>query len=393
LGSFSLDLVRSEYLQKIYLIKSVLPARTYLGLRSEEEEIALLHLLQFVEEHYPSMLRSFHRNESWTPQTRLICGNHALTQLQMTSSTPSESILGLFDKCITPMGKRAIKERLLSPYSDATEIRSRLKEIQEYMGWSDEKIRQLERQLRFMFDLPRLHRRLLCGVITAAEIAGLFQTYHAMQLIMVEITANTSLSVPYTLEQWSNYLQIFRTHFSEEKAQQSSADLTAFHGQTYPDIERKERDIGMVHDGFRQLRQEMASKGGITEDAIRMEEREKEPFGFKASTIILQQLKKNVKQLPEGTKFTELKSGGWIDCTRLQQLNTKLQKDREVLAHLVRDHLLDACQAISEAGSTIWSFMEHWICHVDGTQCIGRVSKEKGFSCPTIEDPEEGSCV
>jgi DNA mismatch repair protein MutS len=35
--------------------------------------------------------------------------------------------------------------------------------------------------------------------------------------------------------------------------------------------------------------------------------------------------------------------------------------------------------------------MEHWICHVDGTQCIGRVSKERGFSCPEIEEAEESS--
>ena len=100
-GSFSKELVRSEYLQKIYSIKSVLPAKTYLGVRSEAEEMALLFLLQFIEEHYPSMLKSFHRNEPWIPQARLICGNHALTQLQMTGTNPSETVIGLFDKSIT----------------------------------------------------------------------------------------------------------------------------------------------------------------------------------------------------------------------------------------------------------------------------------------------------
>jgi hypothetical protein len=76
LGAFSKELVRTEYLQKIYSIKSILPSKTYLGLRSDSEEIALLFLLQFIEEHYPSMLKSFHRNEPWIPHARLICGNH-----------------------------------------------------------------------------------------------------------------------------------------------------------------------------------------------------------------------------------------------------------------------------------------------------------------------------
>jgi DNA mismatch repair protein MutS len=390
-GSFSSALVCSEYLQQIYRVQSVLPVRTYLGLRTDQEEQALVRLLQFIEEHHPSMLRSFHRNESWTPQTRLICGNHALTQLQMTAANPAESVLGLFDKCITPMGKRAIKERLLTPYSNAADIRARLREVQDYMSWPEEKPKQLERQLRFMFDLPRLHRRLLCGLIAPVELANLFQSYSAIEVIMTQVTQETPLQAPFSLQEWSTYLRVMRTHFSEEKAQQASADQTAFNAETYPDIGQKERDIQALHAELQQLRRDIAKGANITEEAIRLEEREKEPFGLKGSTITLQQLKKNLKQLPEGTRISELKSGGWIDCTKLQQLNTSIQKEREALDRMVRTHLPDACQAVSDAGIHLWWIMEHWICHVDGTQCIGRVSKERGFSCPTIEEAEESS--
>jgi len=394
LGAFQHNLVRNEYFQKIYSIKSLLPPKTYLGLRSEQEELALLYLLQFVEEHDASMLKSFHRNESWTPNTRLICGNHALTQLQMTSHKPEESVLSLFDKCITVMGKRAIKERLLSPYSEPAEIRARLREVQEYMTWPQEKQKQLERQLRFMFDLPRLHRRLLCGLIQSNEMAGLFQTYQAVHTIQTQVTNETSLTAPYSEEQWLTYIQVMKTHFNEEKAQQASQDQTAFSNETYPDIAKKEAEIQEVLYAFQLLKKEIAVKGNVAEDAVRLEEREKEPFGLKGSTITLQQLKKNSAQLPEGTVISVLKSGGWVDCTKLQQLNTKLVKLRESLAHLVSSHLLTACHAISQAGQHLWTLMEHWICHVDGTQCIGKVSFERGFSCPVIEDlDEEGSAV
>ena len=394
LGSFQHDLVRNEYLQKIYSIQSLLPPKTYLGLRSEQEELALLYLLQFVEEHDKSMLQSFHRNESWTPHSRLICGNHALTQLQMTSYKPEESVLSLFDKCITVMGKRAIKERLLSPYSDPSEIRSRLREVQEYLIWPQEKQKQLERQLRFMYDLPRLHRKLLCGLIQPNEIAGLFQTYQAVETIQTQVTQGTSLSAPYSEEQWIIYQEVMNTHFNQEKAQQSSQDQTAFSNQTYPEIAKKEAEIQEVVHAFQLLKKEIATKGGVAEDAVRLEEREKEPFGLKGSTITLQQLKKNIAHLPEGLTLAVLKSGGWIDCTKLQQLNTKLVKLRESLANLVSRHIVEACQAISQAGQHLWAFMEHWICHVDGTQCIGKVSLERGFSCPIIEDLDaNGSSV
>jgi DNA mismatch repair protein MutS len=389
-GSFVHELVRTEYLQKIYSMSSILPIRTYLGLRSEHEEYALLYLLQFVEEHDSRLLQSFSRNESWNPNTTLICGNHALTQLQMTSANPSESVLGLFNKCITVMGKRAIKERILRPYSNASEIRSRLKEIQEYVQWPEEKTKALHQQLRFMFDLPRLHRKLRCGLIDSSEIAGLFQTYSAMHVIMTQVTPQTALQEPFTQREWSDYLFTYHAHFTEEKAKTACADHTAFCIETYPEIGKKEEDIRAILEQFQQLRRSVARQGGLQEDAIRLEEREKEPYGLKVSTITLQQLKRNVSHLPEGTHWTELKSGGWVDCTALQQLNATLLKHRDALQHLTRIHMAEACSAVSDAGQ-LWPLMEQWISHLDGTQCIATVSHERGFCCPIIEDAEEGS--
>jgi DNA mismatch repair protein MutS len=392
-GAFSKELVRIEYLQKIYSIKTILPTKNYLGLRSDSEEMALIFLLQFVEEHYPGMLRSFHRNEPWTPNSRLICGNHALTQLQMTGINQTETVIGLFDKCISPMGKRAMRDRLLSPYSEPSEIRTRLNEIQEFILWPEAKVQILERQLRFMFDLPRLHRKVLCGLVTSQEISGLFQTYFAMQIIMKEVTINTSVKEPFSQEEWLKYLNVFNSNFTEEKAQNASSDLTAFNIYKYKDIGEKEKEIQETLQNFQKLRRDIAISAEVQEDSIRLEEREKEPYGFKASTITLQQLKKNIKKLPEGIKISELKSGGWIDCTQLQQLNTKLQKLREILENLVKSHLVEACLEISEAGQEIWTIMECWVSHIDCTQCIGRVSKEKGFCCPQIQDNTDGSSI
>lgn len=388
-GTFSKELVRSEYLQKIYSIKSVLPAKTYLGLRTDSEEMALLFLLQFVEEHYPSMLKSFHRNEPWIPQARLICGNHALTQLQMTGQNQNETVIGLFDKCITPMGKRAMRDRLLSPYSAAEEIRLRLNEVQNFIEWPETKSKVLERQLRFMCDLPRLHRKILCGLITPQEIIGIFQTYTSIQIIINQVTKDTILKEPFTYEQWIEYLNVFRDNFTEEKALIASGDITAFNIDKYKAIGEKEKEIRETIEGFQILRKEIAVKGGVQDDAIRLEEREKEPYGFKGSTITLHQLKKNSNKLPDGIRFSELKSGGWIDCTKLQQLNTELQRHREKLVNLVRLHLVEACLEIADAGQHIWTLMESWVSQIDCTQCIGRISKEKGFSCPIIENVDE----
>ena len=400
LGTFSNELACNEYLQKIYSIRSLLPPKTYLGLRSDQEQIALLYLLQFIEEHYPTTTResignensikSFYRNEPWIPQSRLICGNHTLTQLQITGLNPNETVIGLFDKCITSMGKRAIRDRILSPYSDSYHIKLLLNEVQEYIEWPEQKTKQLGIQLRFMFDLPRLHRKLLCGLITSQEISGLFQTYSAINNIITSVTPGTLLKEPFSQDEWTKYNAIFQTHFIETKSKLSSEDITSFNPETYPDIGNTEKDIEQILNEFQILKCNIADIGEVPVDAIHIESHGKEPYGFKGSTTILKQIKKNISKLPTGTKISELKSGGWIDCTQLQQLNTKIQKLREHLVNLVHIHLIDACKAISDAGHTIWHIMECWISHIDCTQCIGRVSKEKGFTCPIISDRLDG---
>ena len=277
-----------------------------------------------------------------------------------------------------------MKERLLSPYSHANDIQMRLEEVQDYLQWTEEKTKIMERQLRFMSDLPRLHRKLLCGTITSQEIASLFQTYSAMNIIMSRVTIDTTLKEPCTQDKWIEYMDVFRHHFTEEKALLANADQTAFHTENYVEIGQKEKEIQEVHQQIQALRLSIAQQGGVAEDAIRLEEREKEPYGFKGSSITIHQLKRNVAQLPEGTTFSELKSGGWVDCKRLQQLNKSLQRLRESLSHLISTYLLEACSAIAKAGEYIWYIMEHWVSHLDSTQCIGRVSRERGWSCPTI---------
>lgn len=401
LGAFTKDLVRSEYLKKVYTIRSLLPPRTYLGLRSDPEEYALLLLLQYVEEHCPAMLRSFQHNRPWTPESRLICGLHTLHQLQVTGPNPQETIVGLFHKCLSPMGKRHIRERLVNPLSDPTEIQQRLEEVASYLTWSEDQTTQLERQLRTIYDLPRIHRKALCGLVTASDLYHLFESYRAIGVLHELLLTDPLLSQPYPQEQWAIYLAIFHTHFDEDKTRQAtgSVDSTALHAITYPDVGEREQEAAQITQDIHQLRQEIATLAAIPLDSIHMEARSQnasaEPYGFRLPSVALQQLKKHLGKLPAGSKLSELKAGGWYTCTALDQLNGRLQKTRDALQQLWNRHIVEACSAVSEAGHTLWLSVEQWIAHLDVTQCIGRVSREWGFIRPTIlpYDPENPSSI
>lgn len=377
-SDFSKAIARENYFRKVYNIKSMLPSKEFLGLRTPQEEVGLLYLLQFTETHNPSALQRFHRNQPWVPQLQLICGNHAISQLQL------DIVANIFNQCLTPMGKRDINQRLLKPLSQMSQISARLTEVESVQSWPDSQKKALEKQLRFLFDIPRLHRKVLTATVAQNEFSQLYQSYEAIDKIINEVVKGTQMIQPFTQVEWNTYRTTFVKYIDPAKALFVTEDQTPFNTETFPEIKETEEKIANTISQFEKFKTDLAKAAGFSGDSLRLETREKEPFGLKGSSSQLKVLASIKNMLPPGLVIKELKSGGWIEHPILDKLNIELIKLREQLATKARKSLLDSCQNISEAGTTIWSQVEEWISHVDCTHCIAKVSRERGYTKPTI---------
>jgi DNA mismatch repair protein MutS len=371
-GAFAVLEVAADYLKSHYAYTGLLPIRTYLSLSSTRaDEFALLFLLQFAEEHMPSALRKLQRNEPWTPHQTLICGNKALDQLQMPE------VAALVQGALTPMGKRDIRTRLLRPLLEPTVIEKRLGEVKACLGLPQEAMR---RTLRYVGDLPRMHRRVLLATATVADFVNLGQSYSALADLQKAWPSVEGWQLPPDLEATLvSYRALYATHISLPKALQASDDVTPFHSDTYPDLKRIENEIQTVLDALEALRARFATLAAS--DSLKLESREKEPFGLKASASALKTLKG--KTLPAGTVLQILKSGGWIETPELTTLNGRLVAKRQQLSQAAHSVQLQVCHALS-AWPDAWTLMETWSSSVDCTQAIAAAALTYGWSCPTI---------
>ena len=375
-GSFANPMANAEYLRKAYSIQSLLPPRDYLSLRTDLEEIALCYLLQFTEEHMPSAIKGFQRNSPWIPEQSLLCGNHALHQLQMDAVTS-------FFSPITPMAKRDIKQRLMRPLTQASLIQNRLQELNEYLTWSDPPF--LDKQLRFIGDLPRLHRKIQLASPTSQDFVTLGQSYSSLLTLLKAWPASTFFKPPPTLlADVQAYVDFFSMQIDSEKALQScgSEDMSPF---TTKAILAMEASIDQILKEFEAVRNELCAQANLSPETVRLEAREKEPFGLKASSNTLKALQAMIGKLPKGTQIHALKSGGWIDTPALHTLNARLLSLRSKLAMLSHETQMEVCSLISDKGS-VWTMMEEWISHVDCTRTIAKTGQEKGWTCPQITD-------
>ena len=379
LGSFTNHAANAEYLRRIYSIKSMLPPYEYLGLGTGSSAnstslTALLLLLQIVEEHIPSALHSFQRNSPWIPHQTLLCGNHALQQLQM------DAVVNLFVPCLTSMGKRSLSHRLLRPLTQASMIDRRLTEVGTLIDADPDILKLIKTQLRFIGDLPRIHRKVLLATVTSQEFVILGQSYLAVETLLTKVPILEP--PPHLLEQLNLYTAVFHEYIDLEKAIQASQDLTPYTDSRAITIERQ---IKTVLDSLEQHRLQISQAAGLSIDVLKLEEREKEPFGIRISSSTLAVLKTLTNKLPKGTTFQTLKSGGWMDTPALSSHNQQLIKLREQLVHSSRDIILSTCSSISEAGKSVWTDIEEWIAHLDCTFAIARTAKERGFTRPTID--------
>ncbi len=247
-GALEKPLVREDLLRRVFQPKTLLPLREALGLAGQPlTERVLCNLLGFVEDHMPSAIEHLHHPLQWNPRTAVFLGNHALTQLNIICHREEDSVLGLFLRTLTPMGRRAMRRRLLYPICDSKELGRRYEEV----GWCKEALEKgvdtVPSLLRQIQDLAKLHRRIGLASLNAADVLALEMSYVCANRA-AEALVETPLERETGLERgMENLLERFGAVFDLEKAKAASEDLFCLTEAAGPRCAALERELAETH--------------------------------------------------------------------------------------------------------------------------------------------------
>ncbi len=144
----------------------------------------LAALMEFAGEHVPSSLVAIGVPEPWIPDGEVRLGNAALEQLGLLSLRGSDtdqehSLLGMMDKCRSVSGRRLLRQRLLRPITNVTELNRRLDQIDLAAAATPDVTALTERSLRSLYDMSRLWRRLELGAASVGDMSCLLRSYEA----------------------------------------------------------------------------------------------------------------------------------------------------------------------------------------------------------------------
>ena len=381
------QIVRDDLLRRCFQPKSLLPLKEVLGLK-EQTERSTTSLLMFVEDHFPAAMEHLHLPVAWTPKDSVYLGNHALTQLNMITAKEDDSVLAIFMKTATQMGRRAMRQRLLYPIADAEKLERLYKEVEWCFGQYE-----AVRHLRQMKDLPRLHRRITLASVTAVDIQDLDQSYQCAKLIAATVAAGPLVLPAALAASLENYLADFAAVFDVEKARKASEDQFCLTAEAGPSVAAIEAAAAAAHAEVTRIFKEFGDWAGVN-GGLRMEYKEASIIingGKGIMKAVAEKLKETVPATFKGSAVHAKKSTSSVEIPALNALYNKILRLREDLTRTIKEELPVACDKLAGSHIATWDALEAWVAQVDVSITIAAVAAERGYCRPQLVEASAAS--
>jgi DNA mismatch repair protein MutS len=385
-GGLTSAVAREDLLRRCFKPKSVLPLRTTLRISELPlTELALCAVLEFLLDHHAAAVALLRLPTIWSPEESVYLGNHALTQLNIITPKEDNSVLSLFLRTFTAMGRREMRRRILYPITDAVELEKRYTEI----DWaSGEGAEDLAPFLRSCADLTKVHRKLILAGVDAEDVLALDQTYHCVRSMAATVGPDTPLTYEAEkLEAFESWCTAFLAAFDIEKARSASSDLFCLTAVAGPRCAEIEAAIAAERAQMIVIHKELSQWSKIDLEYLRLEEKEahvhvalNKSNGVHVSAALK---KKGIPEILQGTEVNAKKSSQTVEIPALSRCYAQILSLRDQLVKTVREELGIVCDSLSKYAAT-WDSIEAWVSKVDMSMTIAAVSKKQGFVRPRL---------
>jgi len=372
---------KDEYLRSRCSLKSLLPTHVALSVQQgSRSEIALISLLYALEELWPSMNLGALHVFPWNPMDSLKLGENALVQLHMIvdGSSGKQDVLSIMDKCLTPMGHRGLRERLLKPSASAPVINERLNAVAQWTQKTADYRETIQKRMRTIADIDRLYRRIQQGTTTATDLMSLDNSLKALDYIT---KAEQDLDVYKHVNEIQK--EIFKI-FDIKKIYEANEDISLFVKGISPELDLLEDQIKAQITALQGWIDDRAKEARIAADSFKVEFKEKS-LVVKGPRGVIQALKISNK-LPAGTTAVMNKGSSYLESNDLDRIFAIINRLRYVLKYQQGLVLIEQGSALAASLFTTWSAVTEWITYADVNLCLACVAMELGYVRPEILD-------
>jgi DNA mismatch repair protein MutS len=254
---------QNNFFKQIYPNTGMMSCLEYLDLeRKQLAAISIVMMLDYAYQHDNSIIGKLYKPVCVTDREFLVLENNALYQLDVISSSTTEfyttqfkSLFDVVNKTSTAMGKRFLKNTLMSPLTDQGELNIRYNTIEKLLKKLKEKnhkvmYHKFEVILEEICDIERIHRKMLLNKVVPFDLFKLIQSYRSINKIL-ELCDDKKIFKEY-MDRYdfgkglSKFLKECLKTFNIsalEKVGQDVIDKTFFKAGVHKDIDKMQNEL------------------------------------------------------------------------------------------------------------------------------------------------------
>ena len=379
----------SESIREAFSMQTNLQPHVVLGLEKLPQAYRSVGAtLKFIEDHIPSLLKKLRNTTVWIPENRVRLGNAALEQLSIVKNN-DECLLFWLQKTYTILGRRSLRERLLSPIADVRELRRRFDRI-AYLGTILNHDFEIEKNLRSVYDLSRLHRKLHLCTLSITDVSHLLLTYRSICELIAKFS-NSTIQIN-SEKEVGGWLVRLQKSWSLERIKSAELDLERTHPWVlglYPDLDKCENDWKALINEARELAARY-SDPGLPINVVSGEH----------SLIEFSITRKRHEKLSNSKKFqfhasSAKSSNGTLDCPEIKSIQSRaiaLHRSwncaQDEIWIKIQEEWSAACDEIV-SDEPVSETITRWVANLDVEFALARIAQEFNFVIPQFVEIDE----
>lgn len=182
---------QKEVLQDIYNVKNMINIFDYLYLENDETRLSFAYMIFYIREHKRDILENIEIPTKCNEKDTLTLTSNSIRQLNIVNNYSyfkgkNESLLSICNICMTSMGKRILKNRLLYPSTNKEIIQTRYDNIEYYL--KEDFYKLIREDLYQINDLDKSLRLMGLNIILPYNFYSTFLSYEFVKKCLNKIT-------------------------------------------------------------------------------------------------------------------------------------------------------------------------------------------------------------
>lgn len=371
----------AQFIQECFSMKTNLQPHIVLNLERHPQAYKCIGiLLKFIEEHIPSLLKKLHNNTTWIPEHRVRLGNAALQQLNIVSNSSSatDSLLNWLQTTFTTIGKRSLRERILTPISNINELKQRYERIDTFKKFIGDS--SIEKSLRSVYDISRLHRKLHLGNLNSVDILHLLNSYQSIRTLIVKFH-ETNLAILNFAEilQWLDKRQSL---WCRKRLQ--TAD-SGFLERTHPWPIGLYHDLDTVENSWAEIVKEIQAYANSMSEPVTIISGDHTPFEFMTTKKRFEKMQKeSILFIPSSSKS----SSGILNSSKINEFQ---KRGAQILRLWDNLHTEIWARSLNEWSNScdeqinlvpVSEFITVWVANIDVEFSLARTAMDHNLTTP-----------